>query len=189
MSEVGEKKSSRSGLRVKYIYKRPFHHKRANVWRREMLRNAVLNFFHSWWAPNQEKREIGASACGWWLPWAQGQPANEEQMPSFKKLLMILPRKPCNIPSPDYWSGLLWANNRAAQEVGASEVKAWKENWKSCPHRCFFNDSSSVSYPNANSVPGDGDTVRAAGMQQLRQSGLRQLDPAAEPWEQASPAR
>lgn len=97
--------------------------------------------------------------------------------------------KPCNIPSPDYWSGLLWANNRAAQEISASEVKAWKENWKSCPHRCFFNDSSSASHPNANSVPGDGDTVRAAGMQQLRQSGLRQLDPAAEPWEQASPAR
>lgn len=48
---------------------------------------------------------------------------------------------------------------------------------------------SSVSHLNANSVPGDRDTVRASGMQQLRQSGLRQLDPAAEPWEQASPAR
>lgn len=57
------------------------------------------------------------------------------------------------------------------------------------PTQMLLNDPSSVSHLNANSIPGDGDTVRAAGMQQLRQSGLCQFDPATEPWEQASPAR
>lgn len=52
----------------------------------------------------------------------------------------------------------------------------------------LLNNPSNVSYLYGNSVPGDRDTVWTAGMQQLRQSGLRQLDPAAEPWEQASPA-
>lgn len=45
--------------------------------------------------------------------------------------------KPCNIPSSDCWSGLLWANNGVTQEGSASEVKARKENWKPCPRRCF----------------------------------------------------
>lgn len=36
------------------------------------------------------------------------------------------------------WSDFLWANNIAAQEVSASKVKAWKDNWKSCLCRCFW---------------------------------------------------
>lgn len=44
LSEVGKKKSSRSELWVKYIHKRPFYHKRANVWRCNMLQNAILDF-------------------------------------------------------------------------------------------------------------------------------------------------
>lgn len=119
-----------------------------------------------------------------------------EQMPSFGKLLSLLPsakkktppKNPCSPPSPDWWSVLQWANNKAAQEVSASEAKAWKEPRERCPRRCSPS-SPSASHWNPNSLAGDGDTVRAAGMQQLRQFGLRQLHPSAEPREQASPAR
>lgn len=54
--------------------------------------------------------------------------------------------KACNVPFPDCWSGLLWANNRATQEVSASEVKAWKENLQSYLRWSFSVTLSSVSH-------------------------------------------
>lgn len=139
----------------------------------------------------QEKRgKIAPSSC------AQGQLANagtdaivwKTSEPPSQCKKNPTKKKPCSPPSPDWWSVLQWANNKAAQEVSASEARAWKELCERCPRRCSPS-SPSASHWNPNSLAGDGDTVRAAGMQQLRQFGLRQLHPSAEPREQASPAR
>lgn len=158
-----------------------------------MLWNAALEFFILGEHLNEKRGKLVL------LPVAGGCHVHKESLPMrnrcrhLKNFWGSFPSaKACNIPFPDCWSGLLWANNRATQEVRASEVKAWKESLQSYLRGSFPSSLSTVSHLQRLflfSVPGDGDAVRAAGMQQLRQSGLRQLHPAAEPWEQASPAR